>query len=1128
MNTNHSFSGLAKASILAIGLSLGLLSVHSGFALTCIWTGAAGDGIWGNQTNWSTMTVPTASDKVYITNDATFTININDDIYVSTLIIGGTSGSGTITVNWNRDWIYGGTLVLGQNAVFNILNSDEHILSGTITNYGRINWKDGYWDFNNGSRLENESGALVDVQCDLTLSCIGPKNSVINNAGTFRKSAGGGETDISPTPAVALNNSGTIDVESGTLNLYGSGTNSGMINVASASTFAMSGGIYWFGTNTLFTGTGVCEMGECSVFGKLQGPTMTFRITYDVTFNTELASGTMIWAYTPGNQYGPLTIDSNAVYNIGSSCNINGAITNWGTIVYPAGSPWNTWSFAAPARLVNCPGGLIDLQSDLRFYYDGGVIPLDNAGTLRKSGGTNESDIDLGFSFLNTGIIDVKKGTLGLNGITSSNTVNVAAGATVSLDSGDFYFGPTNRFTGPGVVDLNAWPACGITGPLSGSAAFQMDSDANFTNCILNGSLKWNDGTMGGILTVGTNSALVMVNSGTMSGSITNLGQINFNSAGTNAGVTGTFCTLSLGSNYVQGAGGALETGVGGQASDQYDQLLIGGTASLNGQLFVHLFDGFRPANGNTFQLLSSHSLHGTFSSLNLPGGLSVGYTTNAAKLIMTTTIGSLNVTLLPAAAAAAGALWQVDGGPWEASGTTLTNLWTGVHSVGFNAVFGWTSPANLLVTIGKNLTTKTNAVYLPLTNQLQIKLVGLGSVSPNYSNAWLQIGRNYCITSTPASGFVFTNWTVSTNWLGGATTNSRALHFTMASNLTLLATLVETSQPSLTITAPTLGQRVYSPAFTATGTVTDKWQVADVSYRLNSGAWQPAVGSNHWTAGLNLTPGTNWLWVFARNISGLLSPVTNVVFDYVVTNRLGIQTLGLGTISPNDSNVWLEIGRNYSLTAAAAKGFIFTNWTLSTNWGGGLIETNKTLNFWMASNLTLSATFVETSRPSLTITAPLNNQHISTNPVVLSGTTSDNWAVTNVAYALNGVWSHAASTNHWLKWNATLTLVPGTNALLAYAQNQGGMCSTTNHIYVVSTASHAVSMHVAVSPAHTGAGFTFALQLQEPASGRVEYSTDLIHWTSWTNFDATAGSVHFYDPSATNAPIRFYRAVVP
>jgi hypothetical protein len=221
----------------------------------------------------------------------------------------------------------------------------------------------------------------------------------------------------------------------------------------------------------------------------------------------------------------------------------------------------------------------------------------------------------LGFTFTNTGIIKVQSGTLSLNGLTSLSAINIGAGAVVSFDSGNCYFGPTNLFTGTGVLDLNG---CGITGPLSGSAAFQMDYDANFTNCILSGTLKWNNGTMGGILTVGTNGALVMMNSGTMSGSITNLGQITFNPSGTNCGVTGTFSTLSVGGNYTQSSTAALDMGVGGRSTTQFDQLDVTGNASLSGLLLVHLFNGFPPASSDSFPMLSYGSHSGSFSSLAL------------------------------------------------------------------------------------------------------------------------------------------------------------------------------------------------------------------------------------------------------------------------------------------------------------------------------------------------------------------------------------------------------------------------------------------------------------------------------------------------------------------------------
>ena len=78
------------------------------------------------------------------------------------------------------------------------------------------------------------------------------------------------------------------------------------------------------------------------------------------------------------------------------------------------------------------------------------------------------------------------------------------------------------------------------------------------------------------------------------------------------------------------------------------------------------------------------------------------------------------------------------------------------------------------------------------LPNQLGVRAIGLGTISPNYSNAWLEIGRNYNMAATPGSGFVFTNWVISTNWLGGMTTNNATVQFMMQSNLTLQMSFVD------------------------------------------------------------------------------------------------------------------------------------------------------------------------------------------------------------------------------------------------------------------------------------------------------------------------------------------------
>lgn len=73
---------------------------------------------------------------------------------------------------------------------------------------------------------------------------------------------------------------------------------------------------------------------------------------------------------------------------------------------------------------------------------------------------------------------------------------------------------------------------------------------------------------------------------------------------------------------------------------------------------------------------------------------------TTETSATYTTPSGSLQVFIDPRRAIEAGAKWRVDGGPWQDSGTTLSGLSLGYHSVSYNSVAGCTKPANQTVTI--------------------------------------------------------------------------------------------------------------------------------------------------------------------------------------------------------------------------------------------------------------------------------------------------------------------------------------------------------------------------------------------------------------------------------------------
>jgi hypothetical protein len=474
-----------------------------------------------------------------------------------------------------------------------------------------------------------------------------------------------------------------------------------------------------------------------------------------------------------------------------------------------------------------------------------------------------------------------------------------------------------------------------------------------------------------------------------------------------------------------------------------------------------------------------------------------------------------------------------------------VSNVWYQLNNTGWNPAIpanqwtNWTAPVTLVQgsntiqayavdTSGNVSTTNTVIFDYIVSGVLTVNTNGKGTVSPNYNGGWLQIGQNYAMTATAGSGFAFVNWT------GSITTNGATLQFTMASNLTFTANFVDVAKPTNTITAPTAGQRWSNSIFTVTGTASDNVQVAGVWCQLNGGGWNNAVGTTSWSALVNLLPGTNLVQAYAVDLAGNKSTTNSVNMDCVATNQLQVRMTGRGTISPNYSNAWLEIGRNYSITSTPASGFAFSNWVTSTNWTGGAATTKTNLPFMMAANLTLQVTFLDVTKPTLSITAPAAGQHMTNAVATVVGTASDNWKVSTVWYQLTnkiltgGTWSLATTTNNYTNWTAIVTLAAGTNTVKAYAVDLGGNYSTTSSVSVLSSNTFKLQLNFAINQPMTSTGLNFTLQISSNLNGRVQVSTNLTSWTTLTNFVGTNTTLNFRDPQATNSKSRFYRAVIP
>jgi hypothetical protein len=113
------------------------------------------------------------------------------------------------------------------------------------------------------------------------------------------------------------------------------------------------------------------------------------------------------------------------------------------------------------------------------------------------------------------------------------------------------------------------------------------------------------------------NNALAGLTTNTATGHLTVGAGYNLTAHGTfqNAGIVEIGGTISVQGNYTQTAGAALDIDIAGPAT--YGTLAVSGTATLTGALNVALVNGFTPAPGASFTILSFGARSGDFSAEN-------------------------------------------------------------------------------------------------------------------------------------------------------------------------------------------------------------------------------------------------------------------------------------------------------------------------------------------------------------------------------------------------------------------------------------------------------------------------------------------------------------------------------
>ncbi len=454
-------------------------------AQTNTFTGAINTS-WNNGLNWSLNTVPGATNTVVIPDGKTVVLNTNANVLSvqlegtaaltiqANLSISETSNAdASSTISWGSGTLSGGG-TLNNLGVMTLVAGGKKIDGGaTLNNSGTINIvSDWSLDISDGT-LNNLPTGTIDFQFPHQISATGTGSHALNNAGIIKKTDNIGSAVI----AAALNNTGTIAVESGTLQLNNAQTvlNGGMYNVAA------NGNLLWTSTvTTSGTLTGNIA-GGLNWSGTVSVPvTATFNFSGVGTFNwgngRVTGGGTLLnnsLLQMTGAYFGTKIIEGGTTFNNAATIRIQ---TDWSIDIQNG-------------TLNNLATGIIDFKQSHQMLGTGtGSHAFNNNGLIKITSAPATGRIDSALT--NTGTISVEAGMIQISN------------AQTQLNGGIYNVAATGILMNIQPINCSGT----LTGVVDGTFTFNSDINVpvaatfNFSG---NGLLNWGSGTIkgGGTLT---------------------------------------------------------------------------------------------------------------------------------------------------------------------------------------------------------------------------------------------------------------------------------------------------------------------------------------------------------------------------------------------------------------------------------------------------------------------------------------------------------------------------------------------------------------------------------------------------------------------------------------------------
>lgn len=499
-------------------------------------------------------------------------ISVDQDVTINDLTIasdGKLGGSAILSI--------AGTLVNEADSMTNEAgdpNVHLHILAGGTFEANGTNAQMGQVDLEGEMHLPTGAatgcfnqflnimpGGVLTIDDDATYNQVGLVPKPLENHGTIRKPATGGEATIANYFNDVLNNysDGTISVEGGTLRVQNPFSSSGTIDIAAGAEYSQG---FWatYHDGTTITGDGFFHINQAQnnfVDANFELVVPRFRMSGNGGSGHGIHGMGDLKITQEGDLQGGYFETPNVTFGAGSVVNVSGPNFTGGNVVFENSGTFNlvNQSFGF-GQFHNHADGVVDIQSSFSFlnWFSNG--PCSNAGLFVKSAG---GDANVVCSVTNTGTFRAESGRM-----VFPNDVN-----TLTQDDG------VTELAGGGIV-VKSFTLNG--GVLKGTG----DLSANVTN---NGA-SIEPGASPGILNIVSNAMMP-----------------------------------TIAGDFTQGAAGKLVIEVGGLApGTDHDQLVVAGTASLDGTLELKQFNAFVPADGDTIAVLTASSIPAGFANVTVTG----------------------------------------------------------------------------------------------------------------------------------------------------------------------------------------------------------------------------------------------------------------------------------------------------------------------------------------------------------------------------------------------------------------------------------------------------------------------------------------------------------------------------